>query len=649
MKGRKRKAAARFISLLLSAVLISVLLPVSVFAEDSKFGETIAWTGGRDNVTVTGYGEMWDFDVNGMHVESTVEYYTPRVHHDWYYGDDDYTVGFSTQTEKITNIGNYVFSGYDSGRYITGNVVIPAAVTKIGDYAFWFNHITSLNLNRKLREIGDYAFAENDCLSSLVLNKGLSKIGDDAFSNNTALTGDLTIPASVTEIGERAFKGCSSFTGRLLFEEGSELEDIPEECFRNTGFDGILSLPDGLLTIGTNAFTNCRIERIYIPKTVTFIDATAFDKCPFIKKIYYGGTSGEWDAVCGNVAGFSGIPVQYNSKIEFFRVNFDSNGGSYVGSQVVVEGDPLAEPETSRSGYTFNGWYDENGRKWDFDSDTVTRDMTLTAEWTETAPDTPEPESPADGTDPEPSDGDNIKQYTVVFEPQNGEEAIKAAVSAGKYAVLPEQPVRKDYYFGGWYTRENGYGKLFTDYTAVESDMTVYASWYDEKGKVGYKKLVAKQKYDVSDFLSLQNKGKDSKFITSSKRIVSVSSKGIAKAKKQGSAFITGQYSSGKTNNWITVSNSMEIEVEKPAVTKKYTATSLGTISGNELYQGTDIQPSSFESSKPGVASVDNRTGSINILSPGSTKISIIWGEGKNAAKYKVTLKVPKGLSKGQD
>ena len=704
MNGLKRKDAARFISLLLSVVLISVLLPVTVFARDSKFGETITWTGGYGDVTVTGYGEMWDFDVNGKHVESTEEYYTPRV---WCDRGWDYTVGFSTQTEKITYIGNYVFSGYDSDRRITGNVDIPAAVKKIGDYAFYYNRITSLKFNSKLQEIGDFAFAENDCLTSLVLNKGIVTIGDDAFSNNTALTGDLTIPASVTEIGERAFKGCSAFTGQLQFEDGSELENIPEECFRNTGFDGILSLPDGLETIGTNAFTNCRIERIYIPRTVTYIADTAFDKCSFIKKIYYGGTSAEWANISTDVRGFTGVPVDYESKIKMCRVTFDSNGADPVGAVVVVAGDPvtapvvsregytldgwydgngkkwdfekntvnddmtltakwtaikeeytvvfdsnggkgvgnrtvtegdkLAEPETSREGYTLDGWYDENGNKWNFDSDIVTRDMILTAIWIENEADPADPENPAN------PDG-KIKTYTVTFEPQNGEEAKKVSVLPGKYAVLPEDPEWKTYRFNGWYTRENGYGTRFTAYTAVNSNMTLYASWSDNTGRVGYKKLVAKQKFDVSDFISLPNTASKKKYISSSKAVASVSSKGLVKTKKAGSAVITGQYIIGDSKDWSTVNNSIQIDVEKPVVTKKYIATALETISGNELYQGTSIPPSSWQSSKPNVAYVDSVTGEISILSAGTTKISVIWGEGKNAAKYKITIKVPKEL-----
>ena len=753
-KSGRRRIIARLLSMLVTAALVMAMMPMRVMAVDissSKFGETIDWNETDNRVTVTGYGEMWDFDSNNKHTESTTDYYTPGgINNSFYWNPfehrySDYTVGFSSQTEKITYIGKYSFSGYHSsrseqGRALTGSLDIPESVTKIGDYAFYYDKITSLKLNKKLREIGEYAFAWNhslpsivmnsdlqeigsfafaEChtLSSLVLNKGLEKIDADAFYNCDAIKGDLTIPATVKEIGERAFKGCSSYDGQLLFEEGSDLEEIPEDCFRNTGFDGILSLPDGLERIGANAFTNCCIERVYIPKSVTYIADTAFDKCNFIKKIYYGGTSTEWANIKGtDVNGFTGVPVAFSSKIKMCRVTFDSNGADPIGAQVVVEGDPLTvpvisregytlegwyddsgkkwnfdtdtvvdhmtltakwtadikeftvefdsnggsevdsqtvaegskliKPVTEREGYTLNGWYDEDSYKWDFDNDTVTKDMVLKAEWAEEEEEPATEETdPANPENPGNEQDNNVKKYTVTFEPQNGDEAVKVSVSMGKCAVLPADPTRKDYIFKGWYTKENGYGNRFSSYTTVNANITVYASWSDNRGKVGYKKLVAKQKYDVSDFLSLPNTASKKKYVTSSKSVASVSSKGQVKAKKAGSSVITGQYMTGSAKDWTIINNSIEIDVEKPVVTKKYTASSLGSVSGNDLYQGTSIPPTSWESSKPNVAAVDRDTGEINILSSGTSKISIIWGEGKDAAKYKVTIKVPKGLS----
>ena len=69
---------------------------------------------------------------------------------------------------------------------------------------------------------------------------------------------------------------------------------------------------------------------------------------------------------------------------ESFTVTFDSQGGSKVASQTVKRGEKVEQPsDPTRSGYSFQGWYEEAECKnaWNFSTDTVTRNMTLYADW----------------------------------------------------------------------------------------------------------------------------------------------------------------------------------------------------------------------------------------------------------------------------
>lgn len=69
---------------------------------------------------------------------------------------------------------------------------------------------------------------------------------------------------------------------------------------------------------------------------------------------------------------------------ESFTVTFDSQGGSNVASQTVKRGEKVEQPsDPTRSGYSFQGWYEEAECKnaWNFSTDTVTRNMTLYADW----------------------------------------------------------------------------------------------------------------------------------------------------------------------------------------------------------------------------------------------------------------------------
>ena len=68
-----------------------------------------------------------------------------------------------------------------------------------------------------------------------------------------------------------------------------------------------------------------------------------------------------------------------------YIITFDSQGGSTVSSQAVEHGGKVTEPTApTKEGYTFGGWYKESGctSAWNFNTDTVTADVTLYAKWT---------------------------------------------------------------------------------------------------------------------------------------------------------------------------------------------------------------------------------------------------------------------------
>jgi uncharacterized repeat protein (TIGR02543 family) len=65
-----------------------------------------------------------------------------------------------------------------------------------------------------------------------------------------------------------------------------------------------------------------------------------------------------------------------------YTVTFNSAGGSAVASQIVADGDRATRPaDPTREGYMFQGWFTENGGRYDFDMP-VTGDVLLVAKWT---------------------------------------------------------------------------------------------------------------------------------------------------------------------------------------------------------------------------------------------------------------------------
>lgn len=87
----------------------------------------------------------------------------------------------------------------------------------------------------------------------------------------------------------------------------------------------------------------------------------------------------------GGTGGNSGVMPGETAETKEYTVTFDSAGGTAVQSVTVKEGSTLKAPEapvkaTFSARYDFTGWYYE-GRQWSFETDVVSENITLTAEW----------------------------------------------------------------------------------------------------------------------------------------------------------------------------------------------------------------------------------------------------------------------------
>lgn len=74
-----------------------------------------------------------------------------------------------------------------------------------------------------------------------------------------------------------------------------------------------------------------------------------------------------------------------NTEQKTYTVTFDSAGGTEIKSVTAKGGALIAEPDApARTSfdkqYTFTGWFYE-GELWNFDADTVSGNITLTASW----------------------------------------------------------------------------------------------------------------------------------------------------------------------------------------------------------------------------------------------------------------------------
>ena len=156
----------------------------------------------------------------------------------------------------------------------SGDITIPSSVT----YNSKSYSVTS---------IGEMAFSGSTGLTSITLPNSLTTIGNNAFMSCSGLTGALTIPSSVTSIGVGAFLGCTGLTGALTIPNSVAV--IGDVTF--SGCSGLTSLTIGssVTSIGVGAFSQCSIlsGTLAIPNSVKAIRESAFYGCSGLTSVVY--------------------------------------------------------------------------------------------------------------------------------------------------------------------------------------------------------------------------------------------------------------------------------------------------------------------------------------------------------------------------
>ena len=190
--------------------------------------------------------------------------------------------------KTVTHIGMGAFSMCTSLK----DVVIPDSVTSIDYAAFantkWFNNMPDglVYINNVL-----YTYKGSKKINpTIVINEGVVSITSHAlsepFGRLDSVSSDLislTIPDSVTHIGDHAFSKCMKLTTVKL---PSNISCIGYGTFEDCSSLTTINIPNGIESIGDSAFKNCKsLKVLEIPTSVVSIGDCAFDGCSALKSI----------------------------------------------------------------------------------------------------------------------------------------------------------------------------------------------------------------------------------------------------------------------------------------------------------------------------------------------------------------------------
>ena len=383
-----------------------------------------------------------------------------------------------TLNNNVTSIGNGAFEGCSglmsleipnsvksisegAFSYCSGltNVTIPNSVTSIENNAFYgCSNLTSVTIGNSVTSIGNSAFSgcsnikhiiwnAKNCngynfgsqvenfiwgdeveaipadlcngmylLNSISIPNSVTSIGNNAFYGCTGLT-SVVLPNRVTSVGNYAFYGCSGLTSVAM---GHKVTSVESYTFYGCTSLTSIEIPYGVKTIGNSAFSGCdHLKDIIIHSSVEEIGSVVFttqrienfynysETPQYMSEDAYGMFLGTLRSVLalaklyvpeesidkykeaefwhyfGQILPIQtpeekGQIIEYNISVS---VN-DERMGSVTGEGTYMEGDLVSLEAIPNAGYRFLGW--SNGRSDNPYSFVATKDVSITAIFEET-------------------------------------------------------------------------------------------------------------------------------------------------------------------------------------------------------------------------------------------------------------------------
>ncbi|MDR0883024.1 MAG: InlB B-repeat-containing protein [Oscillospiraceae bacterium] len=385
----------------------------------------------------------------------------------------------------VTELNN---AFYDCDSLVS--VTIPGSVTTIGFYAFWgCNNLTSVVIPSSVKIIDYYSFYGCKNLKNVTIPNSVIEIGVGAFEQS-GLT-SVTLPNSVETIGFGAFNACTSLTSITL---PNKLTAIERNMFMACSSLQSVIIPNTVTFIDEYAFVSCEnLTSISIPSSVTTFGNEVFYFCDKltisceqnsqaqkyaisnnIPYVFHSHSWGAWTVTKAATLTTTGTEVRtctiYSNhqetrvvdKIPSALVTFNTGGGTTVSAKTLAKNSVLGTlPTTSKTGYSFKGWYTAASGGTQINKDTkVTANVTYYAQWTP-------------------------NQYTVAFNANGGTAVASKSIAYNSAIGALPSPTRTGYTFKGWYTAKTGGTKINKD-TKVTKNITYYAQWTAKKYTVTY-------------------------------------------------------------------------------------------------------------------------------------------------------------------
>ena len=194
---------------------------------------------------------------------------------------DNATWSYDAESETLTISGTGEFEPINEETAKRAqNVVIEDGITAVPPRAFInYRYVTQVTLPDSVTKVGENAFSSCP-VTNITLPDSVTQIGKRAFYYCKSLE-KVTLPSRLTRIEAGTFEECKLKS--IVLPAG--ITSIGDRAFFNCEHLETIEFPDGLQGIGYGAFTWCKLSQINLPASLVRIGNAAFSSCAALNDI----------------------------------------------------------------------------------------------------------------------------------------------------------------------------------------------------------------------------------------------------------------------------------------------------------------------------------------------------------------------------
>ena len=207
---------------------------------------------------------------------------------------------------RITGVKAKDLREYNGGCIVIPPYVKGRPVVEIGDYAFKDpkkdvrNDLLAITIPYRVTSIGDYAFIKCSSLTSIYIPMNVTSIGASALPARCYGDGLTHIEVAEENTVYHSAGNCLIETGTKTLIYGCETSVIPADgSVTSIGADAFygctgltsVTIPDGVKTIGDDAFRSTGLTSVTIPGSVETIESGAFNFCKNLTSVSFAQNS----------------------------------------------------------------------------------------------------------------------------------------------------------------------------------------------------------------------------------------------------------------------------------------------------------------------------------------------------------------------